>query len=362
MSGFHKNNNIVKLKFLSKTLGATLLAMMATGAVAQDLIARQAPIDRRMKNVNNVKINNTYAAAAAAAADLNEPAADIYTNWASKGVKNAEGYAPANMKVDLRGFAMPTPSRKVNSPFGPRWGKVHQGLDIKVYVGDTICAAFDGKVRIVDFEARGYGYFVVIRHPNGLETLYGHMSKQLVKPNQIVRAGEPIGLGGNTGRSFGSHLHFETRICGVPIDPALMFDFPHQDIKSDFFITKQSYGTRKSAVSATAARIATDNDRAQVAASAQAAEERAAAADNAAVEPVSVAAATPKASTAAAKNNKYASSKTKKKAAKSKTYQVKSGDNLSIIARRNGTTVDKLCKANGIKQNAILRPGQTLKY
>ena len=84
----------------------------------------------------------------------------------------------------------------------------------------------------------------MIRHPNGLETLYGHMSKQLVKNNQIVRAGEPIGLGGNTGRSTGSHLHFETRICGVPVNPALMFDFPHQDVTNDYFTTTQTYGKR----------------------------------------------------------------------------------------------------------------------
>lgn len=174
--------------------------------------------------------------------DLNNPASNIYTDWVNKGVRSAPGYAPANYKVDLRGFHMPTPSRVITSPFGQRWGRLHAGLDIKVYIGDTICAAFDGKVRVVDYDARGYGNFVVIRHPNGLETLYGHMSKHLVKNNQIVKAGQPIGLGGNTGRSTGSHLHFETRICGTPINPALMFDFPHQDVTGDFFTTRTSYG------------------------------------------------------------------------------------------------------------------------
>ena len=346
--------------------------MVAVSATAQDLIARQAPIDRHMKDVNSVKIQSSYATTNVTAAELNNPAADIYYNWVSKGVKNAEGYAPANMKIDLRGFAMPTPSRKLNSPFGQRWGRLHAGLDIKVYVGDTICAAFDGKVRIVDYNANGYGNYVVIRHPNGLETLYGHMSKHLVKADQIVRAGEPIGLGGNTGRSFGSHLHFETRICGVPVNPALMFDFPHQDVTGDFFVTTTSYGTRRSAVAATTSRIATENEKAELAAAAKAKEVETAATP-AEEEVKETLAATPAAPTAlktsnAAKNNQFASAYTRKakqqkaKAPKQLAYTVKSGDTLSAIARRNGTTVDKLCKKNGIKKDAVIRPGQTLRY
>ena len=85
-------------------------------------------------------------------------------------------------------------------------------------------------MRIVRYEAQGYGNYIVIRHPNGLETIYGHLSKQLVHVNQNVKAGEPIGLGGNTGLSFGSHLHFETRLLGEAIDPSLLFDFPQQDV------------------------------------------------------------------------------------------------------------------------------------
>ena len=119
---------------------------------------------------------------------------------------------------------------------------MHKGLDIKVYIGDTIRAAFDGKVRIVRYEANGYGNYVVIRHNNGLETIYGHMSKHLVAENEQVRAGDPIGLGGNTGRSTGSHLHFETRLCGVALNPALMFDFRNQDVTGDTYLfRKESY-------------------------------------------------------------------------------------------------------------------------
>ena len=124
---------------------------------------------------------------------------------------------------------------------------------MKVYIGDTIYAAFDGKVRVVKNEGdrRGYGKYIVIRHPNGLETLYGHLSKQIVSEDQIVKAGEPIGLGGNTGRSTGSHLHFETRLAGTAINPAQMFDFEHQDIVSDFFTTRQAYGGSRAVASTT---------------------------------------------------------------------------------------------------------------
>ena len=95
-------------------------------------------------------------------------------------------------------------------------------------------------MRIVKYEPRGYGNYVVIRHYNGLETIYGHMSKHLVKENQVVKAGEPIGLGGNTGRSTGSHLHFETRLCGVALNPALMFDFRNQDVTGDTYMFRRS--------------------------------------------------------------------------------------------------------------------------
>lgn len=157
------------------------------------------------------------------------PASDLYDTWSNSRV-HFSGVLPDEYRIDLRGFHMPTPSRVVTSNFGCRWGRAHQGLDIKVYIGDTIRAAWSGKVRVVKYDARGYGKYVVIRHPNGLETYYGHMSKQLVSANEYVKAGQPIGLGGNTGRSTGSHLHFETRLCGHALNPALFFDFPNQDI------------------------------------------------------------------------------------------------------------------------------------
>jgi hypothetical protein len=121
----------------------------------------------------------------------------------------------------------------ITSPFGPRGGYWHFGTDVKVRTGDTVRCAFDGIVRVVMNDRYGYGKAVVVRHHNGLETIYGHLSKATVTLNQKLKAGETIGLGGNTGRSTGSHLHFEIRFCGEPFDPALIIDFDNYSLKSD---------------------------------------------------------------------------------------------------------------------------------
>lgn len=221
---------------------------------------------------------------------------------------------------------MPTDSRVLTSNFGARWGRQHKGLDIKVYIGDTIRAAFNGKVRIVKYEPRGYGKYVVIRHHNGLETIYGHMSKHLVAENQEVKAGDPIGLGGNTGRSTGSHLHFETRLCGVALNPALMFDFRNQDVVGDFYYFKRSkyaaesaQATRLRGVGGVSTGSSDQDDELEIA-------------------------ATPRVT------------------ANVHFHKVKKGDTLQAIARKHHTTVAKLCKLNRIGKSIRLRPGQILKY
>jgi murein DD-endopeptidase MepM/ murein hydrolase activator NlpD len=228
------------IRKLKKTMVGSLLMLVSTAASAQDLLANHAPVDRKMKNVDSLFLRkfiyNT---------DVNTLnfAEELYDEWSNEltHYRNST-LLPDEFKIDLRNFTMPTDSKQVTSVYGQRWGRLHAGLDIKVYIGDTIRAAFDGKVRIVKYDARGYGKFVVIRHPNGLETYYGHLSKQLVKENQDVKSGEPIGLGGNTGRSTGSHLHFETRLCGISINPAEMFDFKNQDVTDDYYVfTKKTH-------------------------------------------------------------------------------------------------------------------------
>lgn len=248
--------NIAKVSF---AFAMALTAMAhTTEAQAQDLIARQAPIDRKMKTVDSLVINKAVQKQQAAQQQLeavNFEQNELYTTWETKYVHCYGNQTPPDhYKIDLRGFAMPTPSKVVTSNYGYRasFGRMHKGIDVKVYIGDTIVSAFDGKVRIVNYEAKGYGNYVVVRHNNGLETIYGHLSKHLCKVGDIVRAGQPIGLGGNTGRSTGSHLHFETRILGEAINPALMFDFVHQDVTGDFYEYRRNGSSAASGKGSTA--------------------------------------------------------------------------------------------------------------
>jgi len=317
------------LKKLKKITFVALATLSALPMMGQDLLANQAPIDRKMKAVDSVAFNQLLRNEA-----TELPGADLYQDWDNRYVSRVNGILPDEFRSGLRGFHMPTPSRVVTSNFGARWGRQHKGLDIKVYIGDTICAAFSGKVRIVRYEPRGYGNYVVIRHDNGLETVYGHMSKQLVRENQEVRAGQPIGLGGNTGRSTGSHLHFETRLCGVALNPALMFDFKNQDVVDDYYVYRKATYERESAQ---ATRLRGVGGTATAPAEPRQHNE--------------VAAATP----APRHNSASANSD-------ARFHKVSKGETLYSIARKRGTTVDKLCKLNHIGKNFRLTPGQVLKY
>ena len=177
------------------------------------------------------------------AIDLENPASFLYPEWSNSYVHNYDNVTlPDSLVVSMKGYCMPTDSTYITDKFGyrPRRGRQHMGLDIRIKTGDTIRAAFDGKVRISRYERRGYGHYLVIRHPNGLETVYGHLSKKLVDENDIVHAGDPIALGGNTGRSTGPHLHFETRILGNAINPAMMFDFPHQRAQTEYYVYEKN--------------------------------------------------------------------------------------------------------------------------
>jgi len=139
-------------------------------------------------------------------------------------------------------WTFPIADTRITSPFGFRRYRWHYGTDLKVYYGDPIVAAFDGIVRIVDYEKYGYGRYVVLRHLNGLETLYGHLSKASVQVGDQVKAGEIVGLGGSTGRSTGTHLHFEVRYQGNAIDPASIFDFTaHCLVEDTYSITPASF-------------------------------------------------------------------------------------------------------------------------
>jgi murein DD-endopeptidase MepM/ murein hydrolase activator NlpD len=299
----------MNLRYLYIVLISIVLSFVAAPSFAQDLIAMQAPLDKHMKKLDTLALRSAIEREEAEA-----PASMLYPEWSNK-YAHRESALPDSFRINLRGFHMPCESRVVTSNYGARWGRMHKGIDIKVYIGDTIRAAFSGKVRIVRYEGAGYGKYVVIRHNNGLETVYGHMSKWLVEENQNVRAGQPIGLGGNTGRSTGSHLHFETRLCGMAINPTTFFDFINQDVVADTYMFRKSKFRRELAsISRTVARTARDNQDAQ---------------DGQTV---------------------------------THYHKVVAGESLSSIARKRNTTVDQICKMNHISKNVKVRPGQILRY
>lgn len=134
-------------------------------------------------------------------------------------------------------YAFPLPNGKVISPYGGR-RRHHSGADIKTHTHDTIVSAFDGIVRMAKPFA-AYGNVIVVRHYNGLETIYSHNSKNLVKPGDRVLAGQPIALTGRTGRATTEHLHFETRINGVHFNPNIVFDMTKRKLRSKCLVCTQ---------------------------------------------------------------------------------------------------------------------------
>ncbi len=289
--------------------------------------------DNLLANQGNagISVENTGKYLEALFNEEEEPEFDIYTEgWDSQAVNcYTASQVPQSAVIDVSKFCMPHKGY-ITSPYGyrRRFRRMHKGVDLKLNIGDTVRAAFDGKVRIVRNQGRrkGYGMYVVIRHTNQLETVYGHLSEWLVKPDQYVKAGDPIALGGNTGRSTGPHLHFETRFMGYAINPCAIFDFPNQTTHTDTYtFDKRTYQNARNfdpaANNAYAAQYRKENP------------------------------AKPYVRTGTTTNTRGNAS----------TYRVRKGDSLSKIASRNGTTVAKLCKLNGLKTTSKLQVGQRLK-
>ena len=226
---------------------------------------------------------------------------------------------PMSMVIDLvdtlKSYHYPFKGR-VTSKYGPRRRGIHQGTDIDLETGDPIYATFDGRVRHTTYVARGYGHLIIIRHDNGLETFYAHLSEVNVKPGDWVTAGQVIGKGGNTGRSTGSHLHYEMRYKGHSFDPERLINFTTGDLRRETFLLKRTYFSPYS-------RFTQDFDE-----EVQSDEE---------------------------------DKKIAKEAAAIKYHIVTSGDTLGRIAINNHTTVKKLCQLNGIRESSILRLGQRIR-
>ena len=289
-------NNKVKISICF--LLVLMLVVLWSSAKAQDMLAEEVTLQKQMELVDSMALRRML---------LNEsyiiPSDEMYPSWVNHGV-HYDAVMPDSFVIDLRGFFMPTTRTRITDVYGyrPRRRRVHHGLDIDVERGDTIYAAFDGKVRIASYQRRGYGHYIVVRHDNGIETLYAHLSKKLVDENQNVKAGEPIGLGGNSGRSSGSHLHFETLLMGKSLNPALLFDFKNQDVTGDFYVYRKP-GSRY-------------------------------------VENGTVKVACPE----------------------PKYHKVKSGDTISKIAAKHGVSQKTIYNLNGLNSRSIIRPGQRLRY
>ena len=266
-------------KSIQKITIIALFVCAILPAHAQDLLARQAPIDRKMKAVDTLTLRSIIEKE-----QEESPASELYQEWDNR-YAHKRTEMPDTFKIDLRHFCMPTPSRVVTSNFGNRWGRPHKGLDIKVYIGDTIRAAFSGKVRIVRYD---------------------------------------------TGRSTGSHLHFETRLCGVALNPALMFDFRNQDVTGDYYVYNVNTYNEES-VEATRLRGKVGNggytrDLVQ--------------------------------------NGELGSYQNKMHASNDELlyHKVKNGETLASIAKLRGVTIEKICSLNHLSANAKVRPGMILRY
>lgn len=204
----------------------------------------------------------------------------------------------------------------LTSHFGPRRNRFHYGTDIGLRTGSPIKSMFDGVIRYAK-PCSGYGNLVVVRHDNGLETYYGHMSKIIARENQKVKAGDVIGLVGSTGRSTGPHLHLEIRYLGAAMNPEHFIDFTDYTLKCEnevFHITRSDFKSTYSR-STSSSQLA---------------------------------------------KSSYKKSKSNRRSSAVASYTVRKGESLSKIAKKHGTTVAKLKKLNGIS-NSSIKAGQKIK-
>ncbi|MBR6886724.1 MAG: peptidoglycan DD-metalloendopeptidase family protein [Bacteroidales bacterium] len=217
------------------------------------------------------------------------------------------------------------------SLFGYRHGRRHQGIDLPYPTGTPVPAAFDGKVRVSDYVG-GYGNLVVVRHANGLETFYAHLSRRDVKSGDWVNAGDIVGLGGSTGRSTGPHLHFETRYRGAAFDPSWIIDFETGELKHRLLKVRSWYFNPNQRY------VQSVDDEDEIFRTDE--EDRILAEEQA---------------------KKEAAARAAAEAAAMRYHTVRSGDTLSGIAKKYHTSVRALCRLNGIKENTILRIGRRLR-
>ena len=331
---FLKKDNLckplVKLKRLIYILSITCIAYLNVNASIfpgpEDKIKPGDDKKTKAKRDDTTKfvINEDNLTDSPDTAQILFPSHDLYATW------DTTSAHPYNFYESFKGdsvvltltnegegcFSMPFRGG-ITSEFGWRKYRPHYGTDIDLETGDQVVTSFDGMVRMAKYYY-GYGNCIIVRHNNGLETVYGHLSKILVEAGQKVTSGSIIGLGGNTGRSFGSHLHFEMRYLGQALDTEDFIDYTKGELKCNTFTLRRADVENKYDLRALHSRHRRDIGLSR-------------------------------------------SDKNSGKAGKGGLYRVKSGDSLGKIAKRNGTTIKSLCKKNGLKPNSTLKLGQRIK-
>ena len=253
---------------------------------------------------------------------------------------------PIQLVDSLRAYHYPYKGY-ITSRFGPRNGRRHNGMDISLKTGDTIRSVFNGKVRISKFNESGYGELIIIRHDNGLETYYAHLSKRIVKAGERVAAGQAIGLGGSTGRSSGPHLHFEMRYMGQVFDPERIIDFKSGNLRRDFILLKRFYFDINSKYAQDFNSEVAPEPKPATTTTTTTTAKPATTTAKPATTTAKPATTTAKPATTTAKP---ATTTAKPKAATPEYYVVESGDCLGGIAVRFKTTLKELCRLNNIKE------------
>ncbi|MDY8135834.1 peptidoglycan DD-metalloendopeptidase family protein [Aquimarina sp. 2201CG5-10] len=290
---------------------------------AQELSTEQndAPIEYKELMVNGeliyLPIYQTYQTLNG---KISEEKNTVFTvNWDNNKFnpfKNESLQYPFQLEFKDTSFSSPVDRKMVvTSRYGWRRGRPHQGIDIDLVTGDKVKTILDGKIRYVGYHG-GHGRTIVVRHNNGLETVYAHLSKYLVKENDEVKKGQAIGIGGVSGNARGSHLHLEVRYHGKSIHPEYLFDFiENTKVRSDkLYVTKKwmnpryHRSTRKSKVV-----VHTTLEDAE-----------------------------------------------KFKEQRKKIYTVRKGDTLHRIANKHGLAVSEICKLNSIRYNSVLKIGQRI--
>lgn len=226
---------------------------------------------------------------------------------------------------DSNSFSMPCDNNLVTSHYGWRRGRMHRGTDVDLETGDEVRAVMDGVVRFAGWYS-GYGYCILIRHMNGLETLYAHLSKIKVKSGEVVDHGTTIGLGGTTGHSTGSHLHFEVHFMGRAINPELIFNFGKKEVKTHYMIitgdgkAKAFNPYNNAEVTENTQELSEDHD-------------------------------------LAIETTKPVAKKTSYK----KYHYIKKGETLYKLSKKYKVSIDQLCRLNRIKRTTTLRIGQRIR-